>query len=371
MSAPNSDYDPVQVEALSEHEINKAIEKALKDISTAKNLEELKVAKINHLGDKSLIALANREIGSLPPEAKAIAGKRVASARAQISESFNKSQKFLEIEHENKILISQKEDLTKVLASPDVSLVNIGSRHPLSQIAEIMSDVFIAMGYEVAEGPEVEAEWYNFDSLNISASHPSRSAQDTFYLESMDSGKVLRTQTSPVQMRAMLTRDLPIYVVAPGRVYRKDELDATHTPVFNQIEGLAIDKGLSMADLKGTLDHFATSLFGSGVVTRFRPSFFPFTEPSAELDVQCFVCKDKFNPECKTCKGTGWIEWGGCGMVNPKVLQTAGIDTTQYSGFAFGMGLERTLMFKYSITDMRDIVEGDIRFSKQFGSVLR
>lgn len=371
MSAPNSEYDPVQVEALSDKEINKAIKSALDAISAAKNLEDLKEVKINHLGDKSPIALANREIGSLPPEAKAVAGKRVSAARAKISSIFNDTYIHLENEYQNTILISQKEDLTKVLASPEISLHGVGSRHPLTQIAEIMSDIFIAMGYEVAEGPQAEAEWYNFDSLNISVSHPSRSLQDTFYLESPDSGKVLRTQTSPVQMRAMLNRDLPIYVVAPGRVYRKDELDATHTPVFHQIEGLAIDQGLSMADLKGTLDHFATSLFGAGVITRFRPSYFPFTEPSAELDVQCFLCKNQANSECKTCKGTGWIEWGGCGMVNPKVLQTAGIDTAKYSGFAFGMGLERTLMFKYSITDMRDIVEGDVRFSKQFGSVLR
>lgn len=371
MPAPNSNYDPVQVAALSEIEINKAVNTALIAITTAKNLEELRQVKINHLGDKSPIALANREIGSLPPEAKAMAGKRVALAKARVNSAFSEVQKNLEIENDNLILLSQKEDLSQVLASPDLSLINVGSRHPLTQIAEIMSDVFIAMGYEVAEGPEVEAEWYNFDSLNISPSHPSRSLQDTFYIEGHDSGKVLRTQTSPVQMRAMLNRDLPIYVVAPGRVYRKDELDATHTPVFHQIEGLAIDEGLSMADLKGTLDHFATSLFGAGVLTRFRPSFFPFTEPSAELDVQCFVCRNQPNPECKTCKGTGWIEWGGCGMVNPKVLQTAGIDTARFSGFAFGMGLERTLMFKYSIADMRDIVEGDIRFSRQFGSFLR
>lgn len=371
MSAPNSNFDPVQVDALSEKSIEAALNSAIKDIKSSKNLEDLKLAKINHLGDKSPLALANREIGSLPPEAKAIAGKRVAWAKNKISEVFNQVSTKLETDYQNQLLKSQREDLSQILASPDLSQINFGSRHPLTQIAEIMSDIFIAMGYEVAEGPEAEAEWYNFDSLNILPSHPSRSLQDTFYLDSATSGKVLRTQTSPVQMRAMLNRQLPIYIVAPGRVYRKDELDATHTPVFHQIEGLAIDEGLSMADLKGTLDHFAQSLFGKGVITRFRPSFFPFTEPSAELDVQCFICKNQPNPECRTCKGTGWIEWGGCGMVNPKVLQTAGIDTEKYSGFAFGMGLERTLMFKYSITDMRDIVEGDIRFSKQFGSVLR
>lgn len=371
MSAPNSDYDPVQVTALSENSVNSAVEKALNDINGAQNLEDLKNVKSQHLGDKSTLALANREIGSLPPEAKAIAGKRVAQARAILNEEYSKKEIELEKKNESEILSSQQRDLTQVLASRDYNLISVGSRHPLTQISEIMADCFIAMGYEVVEGPEAEAAWYNFDALNIQASHPSRSQQDTFYIEPLEAGIVLRTQTSPVQMRAMLTRDLPIYVVAPGRVFRNDELDATHTPVFHQIEGLAIDRGLSMSDLKGTLDHFATSMFGAGVKTRFRPSYFPFTEPSAELDVACFICKEKANRDCRACKGTGWIEWGGCGMVNPKVLQTAGIDTNEYSGFAFGMGLERTLMFKYAIGDMRDIVEGDIRFSAQFGSVLR
>lgn len=366
----NSDYDPVQVTALSDDELAKALQTALIDLSACQNLDDFKQLKNAHLGDKSPLALAKREIGSLPPEAKSIAGKRVAQVRLKITEAFDAKYPALLEQHERFILEAEKEDLTQILASPDISQIPFGSRHPLTQISEIMSDVFVSMGYEIAEGPEAEAEWYNFDSLNIQPSHPSRSSQDTFYVNDLNSRVVLRTQTSPVQMRAMLNRELPIYVVAPGRVFRKDELDATHTPVFHQIEGLAIDEDLSMAHLKGTLDHFATCLFGPGVVTRFRPSFFPFTEPSAELDVQCFVCKGKENSGCRTCKGTGWIEWGGCGMVNPKVLKTAGIDTNRYSGFAFGMGLERTLMFKYSITDMRDIVEGDIRFSNQFGSVL-
>jgi phenylalanyl-tRNA synthetase alpha chain len=195
--------------------------------------------------------------------------------------------------------------------------------------------------------------------------------QDTFFVGSEDSGVVLRTQTSPIQMRAMLERDLPIYVVAPGRVFRTDELDATHTPVFHQIEGLAIDEGITMADLKGTLEHLAASMFGAGVQIRLRPSYFPFTEPSAELDLQCFVCRGASvgNPDapCRTCSSEGWIEWGGCGMVNPRVLRAAGIDTDRYSGFAFGMGVERTLMFRHGVTDMRDMVEGDVRFTRAFG----
>jgi phenylalanyl-tRNA synthetase alpha chain len=236
---------------------------------------------------------------------------------------------------------------------------------------ERMSDVFIAMGYEIAEGPEIEAEWLNFDSLNIAPDHPARTMQDTFYVGSDSSGVVLRTQTSPIQMRAMLTRELPIYVVAPGRVFRTDALDATHTPVFHQIEGLAVDKGITMGHLKGTLDHLASAMFGAGIVTRLRPSYFPFTEPSAEVDLQCFVCRGESigDPErpCRTCGSEGWIEWGGCGMVNPRVLRAAGVDPDVYSGFAFGMGVERTLMFRHGVTDMHDMVEGDVRFTEAFG----
>jgi phenylalanyl-tRNA synthetase alpha chain len=195
--------------------------------------------------------------------------------------------------------------------------------------------------------------------------------QDTFFIGTEDSGIVLRTHTSPVQIRSMLTRELPIYVICPGRVFRTDELDSTHSPVFHQVEGLVIDKGITMADLKGTLNHFAQAMFGQGIVTRLRPSYFPFTEPSAEVDLQCFVCRgtsvDNPDAPCRTCRSEGWIEWGGCGMVNPKVLVATGIDPTVYSGFAFGMGLERTLMFRHGITDMRDMVEGDVRFTRAFG----
>jgi phenylalanyl-tRNA synthetase alpha chain len=248
----------------------------------------------------------------------------------------------------------------------------VGARHPLTTLMERVEDVFVAMGYEVAEGPEVEAEWFNFDALNIAPDHPARTMQDTFFVGSPESGVVLRTHTSPVQARSMLERELPIYVICPGRVYRTDELDATHTPVFHQVEGLVVDEGITMADLKGTLDHFASAMFGAGLVTRLRPSYFPFTEPSAEVDLQCFVCRgasvgDPHNP-CRTCSSEGWIEWGGCGMVNPRVLTACGIDAARYTGFAFGMGIERTLMFRHGVTDMRDMVEGDIRFTTAFGS---
>ena len=354
---------------LSEDSISQAVEKALADIKQAKNLEDLKNARLNHAGEKSPVALANREIGSLDGAAKAEAGKRIGEARNVIKNALEIRTTELQSEREDSILVSERVDVTQVLANGSSSSLIIGSRHPLTTIAEQISDVFIAMGYEVAEGPEAEAEWFNFDSLNISEDHPSRSSSDTFYVESLDSGVVLRTQTSPVQMRTMLERKPPIYVIAPGKVFRTDELDATHTPVFHQVEGLAVDKNLTMSNLKGTLDHLAKTMFGDDIETRFRPSYFPFTEPSAELDLKCFVCKgeSKKIKSCKTCRGEGWIEWGGCGMVNPNVLETAGIDSKKYSGFAFGMGLERTLMFKYGVTDMHDLVEADLRFTKQFG----
>lgn len=354
---------------LSEDSISQAVEKALADIKQAKNLEDLKNARLNHAGEKSPVALANREIGSLDGAAKAEAGKRIGEARNIIKNAIEIRTTELQSEREDSILVSERVDVTQVLANGSTSSLLIGSRHPLTTIAEQICDVFIAMGYEVAEGPEAEAEWFNFDSLNISEDHPSRSSSDTFYVESLDSGVVLRTQTSPVQMRTMLERKPPIYVIAPGKVFRTDELDATHTPVFHQVEGLAVDKNLTMANLKGTLDHLARTMFGDDIETRFRPSYFPFTEPSAELDLKCFVCKgeSKKIKSCKTCRGEGWIEWGGCGMVNPNVLETAGIDSKKYSGFAFGMGLERTLMFKYGVTDMHDLVEADLRFTKQFG----
>ncbi len=227
------------------------------------------------------------------------------------------------------------------------------------------------MGWGVAEGPEVEAEWFNFDALNTPADHPARALADTFFIESADSGVVLRTHTSPVQARTLLTRELPIYIVAPGRTFRTDELDATHTPVFNQCEGLAVDEGLTMANLRGTLDAFAEAMFGAGVVTRLRPHFFPFTEPSAEVDLRCWVCHGSSvgHPEnpCRTCRSEGWIEWGGCGMVNPRVLIACGVDPQRYTGFAFGMGIERTLLSRHGGGDIRDVVEGDVRFALAFG----
>jgi phenylalanyl-tRNA synthetase alpha chain len=364
MSGPNTDYDPVEVTPLKADEVDAMREAALAAIAGARTLEELKEVRIAHTAERSPLALANREIGALPPQARKEAGMRVGQARGAVNAALAARQEVLQAEHEERMLVEETVDVTVPWDREPQ-----GARHPLTTIQELVADVFVAMGWEVAEGPEVEAEWLNFDALNLGPDHPARTMQDTFWLEPADGGLVLRTHTSPVQARTMLTRTPPIYVICPGRVYRTDELDATHTPVFHQVEGLVVDKGISMAHLKGTLDHFAASMFGEGITTRFRPSYFPFTEPSAEVDLVCFVCRGR-SPEvesCRTCKGEGWIEWGGCGIVNPRVLVACGIDPDTYSGFAFGMGLERTLMFRHGIADMRDIVEGDVRFTLPFG----
>ena len=327
----------------------------------AQDLVQFKSARLAHLGDKSPIALANRELGSLPPTERATRGQEINAVKNEITALALARESELTRLRDERILIEERVDVTL-----PTRVTQRGGLHPLTILRDDISDLFIGLGYEVAEGPELESEWLNFDALNIPADHPARTMQDTFFIEPLSSKLVLRTHTSPVQIRTMLDRTPPIYVICPGRTFRSDELDATHTPVFNQVEGLVIDKGITMAHLKGTLDHFATSMFGEGITTRLRPSFFPFTEPSAEVDIRCFVCRGELE-ECRTCKGEGWVEWGGCGMVNPKVLIACGVDTALYSGFAFGMGLERTLMFRHGITDMREIVEGDIRFTTQFG----
>ncbi len=366
MSGPNTSFDPKQVSALSAESVDAVVAEALAAIAGASDLAELKDVRLAHAGDRSALALANREIGALPPAAKAEAGKRMGIARGKIKTALDEREAQLQALRDAQVLSEETVDVTL----PVVRLP-LGGRHPLTTLMERICDVFVAMGYDVAEGPEVEADWVNFDALNVPPDHPARTMQDTFYVGSPDSGVVLRTQTSPIQIRAMLERELPIYVVAPGRVFRTDELDATHTPVFHQVEGLAVDEGLTLADLKGTLDHFAQEMFGAGIRTRLRPSYFPFTEPSAEIDLQCFVCRgesiDDPDKSCRTCGSEGWSEWGGCGMVNPRVLTAVGIDSSRYRGFAFGMGIERTLMFRNGVTDMRDMVEGDVRFTRAFG----
>ncbi|HEY2042084.1 MAG TPA: phenylalanine--tRNA ligase subunit alpha [Jatrophihabitans sp.] len=370
MSGANDPYDPKQVAALSDESLQAAVVAAIAAFAAAADLEELRAAHTGHVGDRSPLALANREIGALPPAAKADAGRRMNAARTAVRQAHAERLQILEADRDARALSEESVDVTLPW---DRRL--LGARHPLTTTQEFVGDVFTAMGWEVAEGPEVEAEWFNFDALNIGVDHPARSLMDTFFVAAPDgtpdSGLVLRTHTSPVQARAMLTRTPPIYVVCPGKVFRTDELDATHTPVFHQLEGLAVDKGLTMAHLKGTLDHMAQAFFGEGIVTRLRPSYFPFTEPSAEPDLLCFVCRGDSvgNPDrpCRTCGSEGWIEWGGCGMVNPRVLRACGIDPDVYSGFAFGMGIERTMMFRNNAADMRDMVEGDVRFSQAFG----
>jgi phenylalanyl-tRNA synthetase alpha chain len=352
MSAPNKSFDPVEVAVLSQENVDAAVTDALVAVAAASDLDALKEARLAHAGDRSPLALANREIGALPPQAKADAGKRIGQARGTVREALERRQVELEEERDARVLVEEAVDVTLPYDRRPV-----GARHPLTTIMERIEDVFVAMGWEVAEGPEVESEWATFDALNIGPDHPARTMQDTFFVGTEDSGVVLRTHTSPVQIRSMLDRGLPIYVICPGRVYRTDELDQTHTPVFHQVEGLVVDEGITMADLKGTLDHFATSMFGPEAKTRLRPSYFPFTEPSAELDLWFPAAKG----------GARWIEWGGCGMVNPRVLRACGIDSDRYTGFAFGMGVERTLMFRHDVTDMREMVEGDIRFTTQFG----
>jgi phenylalanyl-tRNA synthetase alpha chain len=372
MSGANDPYDPKEPASLSTAALDAAVREAEKAFVEAADLDALSKARSRHLGDRSPLRLARREIGSLPPHARAATGRRLNEALASAQAAYDARLAALVAERDERVLSEESVDVTLPW-----DRLPAGALHPVTTLSDRINDVFVAMGYEVAEGPEVEAEWYNFDALNFGRDHPARTEMDTFYVapqtpSAQGSGVVLRTHTSPVQARVMLARRPPIYVVCPGTTFRTDELDATHTPVFHQVEGLAVDKGLTMADLRGTLDYFAAAMFGAGLRTRFRPHFFPFTEPSAEFDLQCWVCRGSSvgDPEhpCRTCKSEGWVEWGGCGMVNPRVLVACGIDPERYSGFAFGMGIERTLMARHDAADMRDMVEGDVRFSCAFGT---
>ena len=348
----NDDRDNAELRFPEPQELDAAAAAATTAFAAAADLDALAAAKTAHLGDRSPIALARRALGSLPKEQRSAAGKLVNEVRGRVNADLESRTATLQAERDAAVLVSESVDVTLPSRRRPA-----GARHPITVISEQVADVFVGMGWEIAEGPEVESEHYNFDALNFLPDHPARSMQDTFYIAPEGSRQVLRTHTSPVQVRSMLSRDLPIYVACPGRTFRTDELDATHTPVFHQIEGLAVAKGLTMANLRGTLEAFARALFGPETTTRMRASYVPFTEPSAEVDVW-FPAKKG---------GAGWVEWGGCGMVNPNVLRASGIDPDVYSGFAFGMGLERTLQFRNDITDMRDMVEGDVRFTLPFG----
>ncbi|GAA3900250.1 phenylalanine--tRNA ligase subunit alpha [Microbacterium invictum] len=340
---------------ISPEAVDAAVAAALDAITAAGTTGDLKTARAAHGGEGSTLAQLNAQLRSVPNERKAEFGKLVGQARGRVAQALAAREEELAAAETAARLEAERVDITAL-----ASHARVGARHPLTLLQDQIGDIFVGMGWEIAEGPELEHEWFNFDALNFDVDHPARQMQDTFFVDPVDRHLVLRTHTSPVQVRSMLERDLPIYVICPGRVYRTDEFDATHLPVFSQFEGLVIDKGITMAHLKGTLDHVARQLFGPEAKTRFRANFFPFTEPSAELDL--------WHPTFKG--GARWIEWGGCGMVNPNVLRAAGIDPEEYSGFAFGMGIERTLMFRSDVKDMRDMAEGDVRFSEQFGMVV-
>ncbi|MGO1594518.1 MAG: phenylalanine--tRNA ligase subunit alpha [Ancrocorticia sp.] len=356
-----------ELSPLDEAGIAAAVEAAKAAFAAADTLEELKAARLAHSGDNAPITHANALIRTLDKSEKPVAGKLMGGARKAIQAALTSETERLEAQAEARAMAEERVDVTEpTRRNPQ------GARHPLTVLLEDVADFFVSMGWDIAEGPEVEHEWFNFDALNFGPDHPARQMQDTFYVDGVEQAGdhdsadpqpnlVLRTHTSPVQSHTMLERGAPLYIACPGRVFRTDALDSTHTPVFHQVEGLAVDKHLTMAHLKGTLDHFARAMFGPEARTRLRPSFFPFTEPSAEMDL--------WFPQKKG--GPGWIEWGGCGMVNPEVLLNAGIDPQEYSGFAFGMGIERTLMLRHGIADMRDMVEGDVRFSLQFGTTGR
>ncbi|TFC16193.1 phenylalanine--tRNA ligase subunit alpha [Cryobacterium algoritolerans] len=341
--------DPTEI---SEEAVTAALTAALTAISTAADSAALRVVRTEHAGDASPLARLNALMRTVPNDRKAAAGKLVGQAKSRVSQALAAREAEIGEAEAQARLAAETVDVTAA-----ASTWRPGARHPLSLLQERVADVFVGMGWEVAEGPELESEWFNFDALNFDEDHPARAMQDTFFVGPPEAHLVLRTHTSPVQMRALLARELPVYVVAPGRVFRTDELDATHTPVFHQIEGIAVDKGLTMAHLRGTLDHFVKAMFGPEAKVRLRPNYFPFTEPSAELDLWHPTFKD----------GARWIEWGGCGMVNANVLRSAGIDPEVYSGFAFGVGVERALMFRNDVKDMHDMVEGDVRFSQQYG----
>ncbi|WP_150306655.1 phenylalanine--tRNA ligase subunit alpha [Planctomonas psychrotolerans] len=340
---------------ISGSDVASAVDAALTAISSVTDSTALRAARAAHVGEGSALARLNAGLRDLPKDQKAAAGKLVGQARARVAQALAARETDIAEAEATAQLAAETVDVT---ALP--SRWTPGARHPLLMLEERIVDIFVGMGWEQGEGPELESEWFNFDALNFDADHPARAMQDTFFVEPPESHLVLRTHTSPVQIRSLLDSDLPVYRISPGRVYRTDELDATHTPVFRQVEGIAVDRGLTMAHLRGTLEHFARAMFGADARIRLRPNYFPFTEPSAEMDV--------WHPAAKG--GPRWIEWGGCGMVNPNVLRSAGIDPDEYTGFAFGMGTERTLMFRNDLSDMRDMVEGDIRFSQQFGMVV-
>lgn len=326
-------------------------------IHNTNTIDELEALRVKYLGKKGELTAILKQMGKLSAEERPVMGQIANELRSDIESAIAERKSELAAKQMEEKLQSEAIDVT--LPGKDTQL---GHKHPMYNVLDQIKDIFIGMGFEIVDGPEVELAKYNFTMLNIEESHPSREWTDTFYFKD-DSSICLRTQTSPMQVRTMLTKSLPIRIIAPGRVYRKDEVDATHSPMFHQIEGMVIDKGITMSDLKATLNLVVEKIYGEGTVTRFRPHHFPFTEPSCEMDIQCHKCGGK---GCPTCKGEGWIEILGAGMIHPKVLSGCGIDPDEYSGWAFGMGLERLAMGEYKINDLRLIFENDIRFLEQF-----
>ena len=324
-------------------------------LANAKLPQEIEELRVRFLGKKGELTGILKQMGKLSPEERPVIGQLANEVRSWIETDIETRLTEIKASQMAARLESEKLDVTLPGKRPQ-----FGAKHPLSIVLDEIKEIFIGMGFEIADGPEVETDYYNFEALNIPKDHPARDTQDTFYI---NENILLRTQTSPVQVRVMEQKKPPIRIISPGRVYRSDALDATHSPLFHQIEGLVVDKGITFADLKGTLETFIKRLYGEDSVVRFRPHHFPFTEPSAEVDVQCFNCKGE---GCRLCKGEGWIEILGCGMVHPKVLSNCGIDPEVYSGFALGMGLERVVMRRYNIDDIRLFYENDVRFLKQF-----
>ncbi len=336
-------------------QLNQILSQALEQVSSVTSQQKLEAARVKFLGKKGELTGILRGMGKLSAEERPVIGQLANEVRAQIEQAIEKAQQDMA-----QRLIAAKLEKEQIDVTMPGQKVLLGKQHPLNTVLHELYDIFTGMGFSIAEGPEVEYDYYNFEALNIPKNHPARDTQDTFYI---NDNIVLRTQTSPMQVRTMEKQRPPIRVIAPGRVYRSDAVDATHSPVFHQIEGLVVDKGITMGDLKGTLEVFAKRLYGEDTGVRFRPHHFPFTEPSAEMDVTCFKCHGK---GCPLCKGEGYIEILGCGMVHPKVLRGCDIDPEVYSGFAFGIGLERIVMQRYKIDDLRLFYENDLRFLTQF-----
>ena len=338
-------------------QLEKIRQEALAALDAAADAQELETLRVKYLGKKGELTAVLKQMGKLSPEERPIMGQVANEVRAALEKAVEEARERLAAAKLEQQLIDEAIDVT--IPGKEV---RIGHKHPMYKALDEIKEIFVGMGFTVLDGPEVELASYNFDKLNAEEGHPSRDWSDTFYFDDQ-SRVMLRSQTSPMQVRAMETMKLPIRIIAPGRVYRKDEVDATHSPMFHQVEGMVIDKGVTMADLKGTLNTLVEELYGKGTKTRFRPHHFPFTEPSCEMDVQCHKCG---GVGCPTCKGEGWIELLGAGMVHPRVLEMAGIDPNEYSGWAFGMGLERTAMRRFKIADLRLIFENDVRFLEQF-----